>query len=520
MKKDIDFVKELYKSFNEGNSINDLNLEEQTRNLCYDKYITKYENLPKEYFKNKKEGYLERGFGICPIFDRDGKLTYIGWKERDIYYRDQKDTIDCLFDYLLINKTIPTWTKVLILKSVLEIKDKETYSLVNIDKEIIKKNAKIANLMDLKTMYGDDFNTAKEIFKKLYTDDIKLKELKRKNTIDGVWVKFEASLSEYARLNKTIQGYNTGWNIEKIEPSLGVAPQNAEVYYTKDENNKYTVPRIILYVHVNGIFAEMVEGIGKNNSVEECLNDVLNQKLDTIDAGYIFKMELDNMKTLDKMYKEYKSRDLTKDELNFLYFSRVVDPRMDKIRRVRNKKEDLARVFDCDPSEIGLEKEDLYDRQLVFFDNYIIYNNMYDKMRSLGFHLPKYVRNGVILPHVKSPEGLILPEWVGGTLALPMLESLGDIKLPTRCRGINLSSIKDGEGLVLSDEVGSYYLNNLDTLVGVTLPEHRLDLVYHDCRYDLEEAKELQEEEKNTYIVKSKEKRYAYILHDWYYKRG
>ena len=229
----------------------------------------------------------------------------------------------------------------------------------------------------------------------------------------------------------------------------------------------------------------------------------------------------ENLKKLEKLYGVYEYRELTKEELYFLYFSGFVNPRMDRIRAKRNKKEDLARIFDCSEDEIGLKKEDLYSNQLVFFDNFIIYNNMYDKMRSMGFYLPKYTRFGVILPYVKSTKDLILPEVIGGTLALPSLDSIEGLDLPQKCRHIDLNNIRDGNGLVLSDNIGAYELQNLDTLIGVTLPERRLSLFYHDSHYFLEAARKLQEEEMKTYDPNQprKVKKYGY-RHNWYYKNG
>ena len=231
--------------------------------------------------------------------------------------------------------------------------------------------------------------------------------------------------------------------------------------------------------------------------------------------------ERENLKKLLRLEMLSPKRELTVEELKFLYFSRFTDPGMDKLRSKRNKREDLARIFNCSPSEIGLKKEDLYNNQLVFFDNYIIYNNMYDKMRAAGLNLPKYTRFGVILPHVTSPSDLILPEQVGGTLALPALESIEGLDLTIKAVHIDLTNLRDGHGLVLSDDVGSYELSNLNSLVGVKLPDNRLSLIYHDRCYNLISARRLQEEEYKTYGDNPvpKLRRYGY-RHNWYYKKG
>ncbi len=231
--------------------------------------------------------------------------------------------------------------------------------------------------------------------------------------------------------------------------------------------------------------------------------------------------DIETLKKLSFILRDYKKRDLTLDEIYFLYFRCGAFADRDKILRTRNKREDLARFFNCKPCEIGLKKEDLYNGQLVFYDNSNIYNNMYIDIMKMGYKLPKYTGMGVMLPYIKNPEGLELPEVVTTTLALPGLKSVEGLKFPRKCGHVDLSGLQDGTGLVLDDNIRSYNLSNLKTLVGVTLPNTRLKLRYHDYEYTLLGAKEQQQYELDNYdmIMNQKQKKYGERI-SWYYKRG
>jgi hypothetical protein len=128
---------------------------------------------------------------------------------------------------------------------------------------------------------------------------------------------------------------------------------------------------------------------------------------------------------------------------------------------------------------------------------------------------------GVMLTYIKNPEGLELPEVVTTTLALPGLKSVEGLKFPRKCGHVDLSGLQDGTGLVLDDNIRSYNLSNLKTLVGVTLPNTRLKLRYHDYEYTLLGAKEQQQYELDNYdmIMNQKQKKYGERI-SWYYKRG
>lgn len=99
---------------------------------------------------------------------------------------------------------------------------------------------------------------------------------------------------------------------------------------------------------------------------------------------------------------------LTKDDLRFLYeidspiegFGYKKDPRIEELLDGRNKKEDLASVFDCQLGQISLTKEEALSGDIVFHNG--------------DLHLES----------LTSAEGLTLPKTIGfGNLYLNNLTS-------------------------------------------------------------------------------------------------
>lgn len=578
MKNDNSFIKELYDMLIVTND-KDLigkNLEDNVRNLCYEKYVIKPENISRKYYAKIEKRLFDLGYGIIHLNDTAIKYANINKELRDEYtfmvIREQKDGIDTWLNYLSSNKSnhIPTWAKLTVFNEILDIDNSDNGEIKNrintpapfvrFDEEVLNKCIDI-----IKEKYGELTDTGikkemfRHIFKYLYVRELHLKDKRLKDITDGIWIDYhcetidvvsnkmlEGKITEYERLHNSIKGYNTGWRISKIvdyDSFKRNIPQPCKisyhVYYTKDDNGEYKIPR--MYIRT-GEYGSPEEATGINEAfIEDKLEEKLNERLNEIGvrrwavvanklmtAGLLRTVQ--QMKRLDELYKNRKDRELTKEDLTFLYeinesivsFVDTRDPRIAKLKKGRNKREDLAIVFDCKPEEIGLEKDDLYNNQLVFYDNFIIYNNMYNEMRANGFHLPKIVRYGVILPHVKDPEGLILPEYVGGTLALPSIERGYGLVLPKKCSFIDLSGLKTGFGVTFPDSVYCMDLNNLETLIGVNFPKSCSTITYHGVDYTLEEAKELQQEELKTYDpFNKKDKVITYgIKTTWYYKNG
>ena len=503
MKNNNQFVEQLYNSFllaeNNREIKNSKNFEEDVRKLCYEKYVVKPEDVRSNYSA--------------------------------VIIREQQDGLDKWFDYLKSRSShnIPTWIRLFVFKFAMESNGKKkTDPFVRLDPEVLNKCMSTINGRIGRSLFDTDMKRLKEFFMGMYLRELNEKEREDAKKTDGVWIKFDSggedafkTTSQYNKIHEAIKGYNTGWQIQMIND------WDFYVYFTKDDNDKYKIPRIIIGTDDN--YIKYVRGKGEGGNVEENLNDIFEKKLDEVPGGGYYKKQLHDDRLLDKLDKEHKYRKLTKEELAFLYeinryintFTYSRDERIDRIKRGRNKKEDLAEVFNCLPSQIGTEKEDLYRTQLVYYDKSNIYLNMYRKMEEQGFHLPKYVRHGVILPYIRSAKDLILPEYVGGTIALPHLASAKGLVLPKEADYVYFSDLRNGEGLVLPDYATAVDIRNLYSLLGVTFPKCCYRIYYHGECYSLEEIIELQKEEERTYDPNAprREKKYGKIPNE-YYRNG
>ena len=351
----------------------------------YDKYIIK--EIPKEYID-----FLDKN-----TFDQVGHhLTKTEIEEhKRVIMEDQKKSLSSWIDYLTSedSKFYPWWAKYWAFQGMLKIgaydnengiygkRDSKTVApFVELNREALAKSIDLV----MKQVKGEVVEEElKELissgsFTKLYTVLLKKqKEVQYDNRdIDGKWIKYDQG-DNYKPLYDSLQGYNTGW-CTAGEETCKSQLKNGDfyVYYTKDENGDYKVPR--LAIRMGG------------------------------------------------------------------------QTRIGEIRESRDKRQDMAKAFDCKEDEVGLTLEDLKNEKKL-----------------------KVFIGSLNLGYLESAEGLKLPETVGGNLDLSGLESAEGLKLPETLGGsLNLSGLKKAEGLKLPKSVGEYLdLSGLESVEDLELPE-------------------------------------------------
>ena len=172
-----------------------------------------------------------------------------------------------------------------------------------------------------------------------------------------------------------------------------------------------------------------IRGIAEGQNIESNMENVLSEKLKEFPDGQSYQKKVHDMKLLTQIYDNYKKRDLTRDELTFLYeiddnisgFGYKDDPRIAEIKNERDKRKDLSFVFDCLPSQIGFTKEELYNNQLVYYEGSIFLYD-YNELIEHNIQLPKYISGSLCLDFLTSAEGLVLPKSIGGFLYLQNLK--------------------------------------------------------------------------------------------------
>ena len=485
---------------------------ELLKRLYYKKYVIKAENIPESYFELQKKMALERGYGHIEIDERMRQELI------KIVIEDQKKSLDMWLDYFLSEDCLyPEWFKYYAFQGMLNLGsyDKEknsfnrrTETTTNIFVDLNREALALVydNLVEaLDGKKVDDEVLAKLLdggnFSKLYSYFIKKLDQSNKNINgnEGIWIKYNQGSEPY-ELVKSLEGKGTGWCTAGFETAKAQL-ENGDfyVYYTKDSKKEYKQPRIAIRMEANSIGE--IRGIAEHQNLESEMEEVLNKKLEEFQDKDNYLKKLNDMKILTGIYNEYRKRELTIDEIKFLYeldseiegFGYQKDPRIDEIISERNPKEDLSKVFNCSPEEISNNFVDLIDgKKLTCFVGYLGLDNYSNIGRIVfpknvfgclslggltsakGLKLPESVSGDIDLRDLKSAEGLVLPKTIGGSLVLSGLESAEGLVLPESigCVFLSLRSLKKAEGLVLPKNIGgSLDLSGLESAEGLVLPE-------------------------------------------------
>lgn len=459
------------------------------KELYYDRYIIKEENIPDSYFESLSKQYRDLGYGkpnlVNPTSYKDKELR----KEHiNTIIREQKDSLDVWLDYFLSKDSdyLPMWAKVWAFQGMLSIgnlnKDKDGYGrrnnsnvnpFVSFDAELLGKCVDF-----VMQAFNKEEITDKEVeklvssgsFPKLYGTLLANKKEIRIVSNDGKWVKYnyettkeaerklkEGKEPEYLRLYNDLQGYNTGWctaasrETAKSQICGGKSYEGGDfyVYYTKNENNEYKIPRIAIRMNKNSIGE--IRGIAQSQNIENSMEVVLEEKLREFPDASLYRKKVSDMKKLTEIYNTYKGRELTTEELRFLYeidgnmigFGYQKDPRIKEVLKKRKIKKDLASIFNCKENEIGTSEKDL-NRNLVCY----LGNIDYKKMKENGnYTLPsRYVDGDLDLSCLSSVEGITLPQVVKGILDISNLITLKGLILPQSVQYIKYKSTKEYAG--------------------------------------------------------------------------
>ena len=205
-----------------------------------------------------------------------------------------------------------------------------------------------------------------------------------------------------------------------------------------------------------------IRGIEEHQNLEPEMEDIVEEKLKEFPDKYEYKKKVHDMGLLTKIYnKNKKNIELTKEDLRFLYeidgkiesFGYEVDPRIDEILNIRNKKNDLCNIFDCYENQIVLKnddykEEDLLHGKIKYFEDYLTIT-------------------------IKNAKHIVLPIYVGGFLDLDNLTNVEKLVLPNTINGdLYLNRLTNTNSLVIPKNVDNVYLRGLNTIDGLELPDH------------------------------------------------
>lgn len=161
-------------------------------------------------------------------------------------------------------------------------------------------------------------------------------------TTEGLWIRYRQT-QRYTndntahRLSQSLRGKNTGWCTAGADTAANqLLWGDFHVYYTKDKAGKYTVPRIAIRMEYGQVVE--VRGIEPGQEMEDCMLDVVTEKLKTLPGGDKYFKRVEDMKRLTDIDNRIKAGDkLTTEDMIFLQFSYIrgfgwyEDPRVGEI---------------------------------------------------------------------------------------------------------------------------------------------------------------------------------------------
>ena len=487
-------LEELHNKVSKTKSVNG---EKLLKSFYYDLYVIKPENIPDAYFQNQVRLARERGYGNIELTEEDKR------RMTEEVIDDQRKSLDKWIEYFLYDeesKSYEMWEKYWVFQGLQNLgkydkengkfskRDKSTvYPFPPVEREYIFTTLKLMEDF-LKDKKGDeDIKQALSTgnFKLLYEYVIRQSFLKGEhqgNSTDGKWIKYEQG-SDYNILRNSLQGYYTGWctaageNFAKDQLAGG----DFYVYYSLDKNGEAKVPRIAIRMDGKDKIGE-IRGIADNQNMEPEMMPILEEKLKEFPNRDKYLKKEHDMKLLTLIDKKVNNNiELTLDELKFLYeidgkitgFGYWEDPRIEEIKRKRNKRRDYSLIFNVKEEEVALFKEEWLNNPEKFK---VLLDNIYlDSLTSTdGLVLPQHVDGNIGLHYLTSAEGLVLPQYVGSTIDLHYLTSAEGLVLPQHVgNSIDLHSLTSAEGLVLPESIGGdIYLNSLTSAEGLVLPKY------------------------------------------------
>ena len=398
------FLDKLYQNLHISDEVQHTAVKSNTNAENIKLYLERLDRVSKKAYKQKRLSLLKHFYYKKYVIKaEDIPEDVITNLTDDEIINEQKKSLDSWIDYLCSDfANYPAWAKYWVFQGMLNIgKYNELYDPYdntgnkNFKNAFSKRSRKsispfiecdpelIAKAIELMIKYNHGKNLNDEEIEKLVSTGSfakiygRLLYNSKKNLKDksdsqaGVWIKYNQGSEEDAkRLCESLQGFHTKWctagedtALKQVCGPYDDAPKGGDfyVYYTKDKNGEYKVPRIAIRLIDKSNIAE-IRGVAESQNLEEGLESILSKKLEMIDSlskedkikALRTTKDLQILTEIDK--KNLRGEDLTVDELLLIYSDRIIgfgwqeDPRILKIIETRNEKRLIQKDFDNLPS--------------------------------------------------------------------------------------------------------------------------------------------------------------------------
>ncbi len=442
----------------------DKELEKLFRDFYYDLYVIKVEDIPESVYFEDARIAKERGLGNIEVTEADRKN-----KAQQII-QDQKESLDKWLDYLLWDeeaKNYSGWEVFWVLEGIQKLGkyDKEKKKYTKRDKQTVypfpevEKQA-VFNTLGMMEEYLKSKTGEQELksalgqgnFKALYEYSLEQLSMGKEYTgTEGIWIKYDQG-SDYHKLRDSLQGYRTGWCTAAGESFARdqLAGGDFYVYYTKNEDDEYKVPRIAIRMNGHDQIGE-VRGVAEKQHMEAEMLPILDEKLKEFpDREKYLKKEHDMAYLTEICKKQEKGLDLTIEDLRFLYeinstiegFGWTKDPRIDEIKRKRNIRRDLSIVFGCKMNQIATKYEELNEETIAYC------GSLHCCEETIYLPNLKYILKNADFEFLKSAKGLDSLQHIGGNAYFDSLTSADGLENLQKISGDAIfGSLESARGL-------------------------------------------------------------------------
>ena len=389
-------------------------------------FVIKSEDIPESYFEHQKRIAREQGHGDIEITDEMRKqmadtIIHDQTQSLDVWV-DYLGSEDATYPNWLKYFAFRSVTKLSEYdKEKKEFKKRSkgtTAPFPDINREALayvldsieKSHKKEAKDGATDERWGKLLKTAN--FGKLYAhaiEKITPASQEEKENVQGEWVKYDQG-SDAEPLYKSLQGHGTGW----CTAGEGVARKQLEagdfyVFYSNDKKGSNSIPRVAIRMQ-SGEIAE-IRGINADQNLEPSMMEAAKEKMKGLPGAEKYEKRVADMRRLteiesrfkkmseiiergineeisareqgrgdvedgqaDKAEESLEKLELTRDELRFLYevdgqidgFGYQKDPRIEKLRELRDIVEDLSIIFGCQPNQVALGKNQIRQDTVVY----------------------------------------------------------------------------------------------------------------------------------------------------------
>ncbi len=331
----------------------DLNRLELIKELYYGKYVIKKENIPDTFSDEEKNTIID----------------------------NQKKRLGLWIDYLSDENAIfPMWAKYWAFQGMLKLgtfdvargiyqrrSDKTLAPFIEPNPAIITnciqsmmdyEKSKRTNNQDITVpLQSGSFKKIYEYFERKFNEE----KIYKSDSTSGTWIKYNQGSKEDAKkLYESLQGKGVPWCTANESYAFNQVCGGGNygeggdfyVYYTADEEGKFTIPRIAIRMNGKTSIGE-IRGILTSQCLENEMIDILESKLNEMTFVKDIHKHLDTVakqKKLNDIYKKtIMKEDLTKEEIISLYtdhfgFGWSQDPLVEKTRQLRNFTDDVNKL--------------------------------------------------------------------------------------------------------------------------------------------------------------------------------